>query len=324
MYAFLGLGGRAVVVRGVQAEPFLALEGMRVAAPLGPEFLLVGGRLAANLGLGAGDTLLLPGSTRPLLLEATVDAVLPPRGVVADEMLLDLPRARLLAGLGGAALSLIRVQVGDGDRLLAYLASTEREVVVAGEGDSHLVEGGVILDDRIGSLLLTNPALGRELGRAYIGSFAQHSGNSLQVLILGMEGLTMVLLLVILGSSLTRYWIERRREVGLLRALGGRAPAALRIFAGRLLGLGLPATAVGLLVGVGIGKLLEAWGAYAFLGHALPYPLEAGLLLLGVLYVAAFGVVVLLGLAFLLRQSPRDLLHDVPEPNPGDEALESF
>lgn len=317
VYALVGLQGRAVVVRGVQLEPFAAIEGLPWGPPLGPEFAILGARLAAGLGLEVGDTLLLPGSTNPLLMEVTIDRVHPASGPVADEILLDLPRARLLTGMGGTSLTLLRVHTGDGDKLLAYLASSDREVLVAGEGQNRLVEGGAVLDDRIGSLVLTDPTIGRELGRSYLGAFAQHSANSLSLLILGMEGLTLTLLFVMLGSSLTRFWLERRGEVGLLRALGGGGAATLRIFATRLLGLGLLATGAGLALGIGIGVVLEAVGAYSFFGHVLPYAVDAGsFLLLGGLYLTAFVGLLLLGLAFLLRQRPRDLLHEAPEPGP--------
>ncbi len=316
VYALLGFAGQAVVVRGIQFEPFLALEGLSFGAPLGPEFLLLGERLAGRLGLEAGDPLLLPGSTSPILMEARVDGILRAQGAPADEVLVDLPRARLLAGLGSTSLTLVRVGTQDVESLLAYLATHEKEVLVAGGGETRLVQGGLVLDDRIGSLILTNPALGRELGRAYIGSFAQHSGNSLSILVIGMEALTVLLLVVMMASTLTRYWVERRREVGVLRALGGRGSGALRLFAMRLFVLGIPATVAGLLAGVGVGLLLDATGAYSFLGHALPYTLDATeLLLLGAVYLAAFAVVVLVGLGFLLRQPPRDLLHEGPEPS---------
>lgn len=316
--ALLGWSGQPLVVRGVQPEAFFAVEGLSAPAPLGPTFLLVGERLAARSGLRAGDAILLPGSTHPVLMEAQVDGILPARDVIGDEMIMDLGRARALAGLGGNALTLLRAEVLEAESLFAYLANTRRDVAIAGEGESWLVEGGVVLDDRIGSLVLTNPDLGRELGRGYVASFATHSGNSLSVLVLGMEALTVLLLGVIMASTLTRFWVERRREVGVLLSLGGGATAALRLFGTRLLALAMPATLTGLVAGMGIGLLLENWEAYAFLGHALPYPLDGGLLLLlGVLYVAAFGVVVLLGLVFLLRQQPRDLLYEPAEPGLG-------
>ncbi|MFQ5552691.1 MAG: ABC transporter permease [Thermoplasmata archaeon] len=319
VYALVGWSGEAVVVRGVQLEPFLAMEGLALGGPLGPEFLLVGERLAARLGVGAGDPILLPGSTHPVLVEAQVDGILSAGGAVGDEMLLDLGRARIMAGLGGSAVSFLRAEVQDAESLVAYLAATRRDVVVAGEGESHLVQGGAVLDDRVGSLVLTNPDLGRELGRGYIGSFAQHSGNSLSVLVLGMEGLTMVLLGVMMASTLARFWMERRREVGVLRALGGGMPAALRLFGRKLFGLGVPATAAGLLAGIGVGLLLATVQAYAFFGHTLPYRLHAvDLLFLGVLSLGAFGVIVLLSLTFLLRQPPRELLAEGPDPSWGD------
>ncbi len=314
VYAFIGLAGRAVVVRGVQLSPFLRLEGLQLEAPFGPEFLILGERLAVRMGLGIGDAILLPGSTSPLLMEARVDGVLRADGAPADEVIMDLPRARRIAGLGSASLTLLRVGTEEVESLLADLALNEEEVLVAGGGETRLVQGGLVIDDRIGSLILTNPALGQELGRTYIGSFAQHSGNSLSVLVIGMESLTVLLLGVMMASTLTRYWVERRREVGILRALGGGGSAALRLFGIRLFAIGVPAILAGLLAGAGIGLLLGSTGAYSFLGHTLPYHLDAeGLLVPAGFYLGAFAVIALAGLAFLLRQPPRDLLHEGPE-----------
>ncbi|MFQ5919547.1 MAG: FtsX-like permease family protein [Thermoplasmata archaeon] len=316
VYALIGLSGQAVVVRGVQLDSFLRLEGLPLGAAPGPEFLFLGERLSLRLGLGVGDPMLLPGSTSPLLMEATVDGVLRAEGAPADEVIMDLPRTRRIAGLGSTSLTLLRVGTDEVTSLLAYLATNEKEVLVSGEGETRLVRGGLVFDDRIGSLILTNPALGQELGRTYIGSFAQHSGNSLSVLVIGMEALTVLLLGVMMGSTLTRYWVERRRDVGVLRALGGGGPGALRLFGIRLLAIGVLASFVGLIAGVGMGLLLESAGTYSFLGHALRYDLgTADLLLLAGLYLTAFAFIALAGLLFLLRQPPRDLLHEGPEPS---------
>ncbi|MDX1535102.1 MAG: FtsX-like permease family protein, partial [Thermoplasmata archaeon] len=274
----------------------------------------LGERLSLRLGVATGDAMLLTGSTAPLLVEGVVNGILRAEGAPADEVVMDLPRARRIAGLSSTSLTLLRVGTQEVSSLLAYLAANDKEVLVSGEGETRLVQGGLVLDDRIGSLILTNPALGQQLGRTYIGSFAQHAGNSLSVLVIGMQGLTLLLLGVMIGSILTRYWVERRREVGVLRALGGRGPGALRMFGVRLLALGVLASLIGLLAGVGIGGLLESLGTYSFLGHALRYDLDVwGFLQITALYLGAFVLLAFAGLLFLLRQPPRDLLHEGPE-----------
>lgn len=316
VYAFVVLGGEAVVVRGVEPAPFLALEGVTAPPPEGA-FLLAGHRLADRLGLKPGDPLLLPGSTRPLLLEATVDALLPAEGAAGDELVMDLPRARTLAGLGPAALTLVRVQVADGGALRSFLAAKNAEVLVGGEGRTERVEDGRLVDDRIGALILTRPELGVELGRGFVGTFAQHSGHSLQVVVLGLQGLTASLLAVILGSSLARYWLEGRREVGLLRALGGGGRALLAVFGTRLLAGGLAVGLAGVALGVAVGLALEAALEPRLFGHALRYPTEPAFLLTAYgLYAVAFLAALLLSLLFLLRQPPRDLLTEPPAPHP--------
>ncbi len=312
VYAFVAIGKRPLVLRGVEAEGFLELEGIPLDLSLGPEFLLLGSRLADDLSVGLGDYLLIPGSTRPLLMEAVVDGVLIGE-TAADELIIDLPRARLLAGIGAQSITLIRVRA-DGEELLDYLVARGADVLV-GDGRSSLrVEEGKVVDDRIGALILTRPELGRELGRSYISSFAQYSGNSLRVLVVGMQGLTFALFLLILASSLVRFLVENRRNVGLIMALGGMFGALFAAYGRKVLGGGLAAGVLGLTLGVVVGSLLEATSSFALFGHTLRYEMDLlGALALIALYGAALLAAVLLSLLFLLKQRPRDLLYEPAE-----------
>lgn len=314
VYSFIGVGREAIVIRGVEPEAFSTLEGIALPGNLREEFLLMGERLAARMEVQQGDTILLPGSLRPLLLEATVDGILSAQGGPGDEILLDLARARYLAGLGGESIILVRVKVEDGGKLLEYLASSDAALIVGGQGINLRVEEGTVFDDRIGALILTRPELARELGRSYIGSFAQYSGDSLRVLVLGMAILTGVLFLLILTSSLVRFLVEIRRDVGLVVALGGGFGALFSAYGRKLLRLGLLAGLAGHILGIGMGGLLEAAGTFTFFGHTLRY--TAGLwqsLETLSLYATILLSAILLSLIFLLRQQPRDLLYEVPE-----------
>lgn len=314
-YAFISWHGRPVVVRGVEAAPFLRLEGLDVAPPTPPEFAMVGERLATDLGLREGDPLWIPGSLRPVLLEGRVDRILPAPGATADELLLDLPRARSLTGLFPGTFHMVRVLAADGQRLLDYLVTQDATLLV-GDGEANLeVTGGQIQDDRLGALLLASPELAAALDRSFISSFAKYSENGLRVVVVGMEVLTLALFLLILTSAIGRYLLERRRTVGLIAALGGTFRNLLRREGVPVLGVGLLAGGGGLALGVGIGRLLEGIDTFRFLGHGLPYGLDPslGLLLVGI-YAAALLLAVLGGLAFLAAQRPRDLLREAPEP----------
>lgn len=314
VFAFLTWRGEAVVVRGVDPDPFFALERGALPPTVLPQeapFLWAGDRLADRFGLAPGDVVLLPSTFRPALMEASVDAVLTLEGPVADELVMDLDRARALADRGAGYLTLLRVETADPDALLAHLADVGAEVVVGGEGRTVRVEDGLLRDDRLGSLVLTRPELARELGREYISAFVQHGGNSLRVVVLGLEGLTASLLGVLLGASLSRHWLERRREVGLVRALGGGGTALLALFGRRVLTGGLVAGGIGLAAGVAVGRLLEAMRTYSLFGHVLRFPLDlATLAAVYGLYVAALLAALLLSLLFLLRQPVRELLHE--------------
>ncbi len=194
-----------------------------------------------------------------------------------------------------------------------------------GDGESNVeVENGVVTDDRIGALLLSNPDLARELGRSYINSFAKYSGNSLRVVILGMQALTLALFTIVLASSLVRFMVESRRKIGLVLSLGGGLAALLRIYGWRTLALGMLAGFLGLLLGTGIGYLLEAASSFTFLGHVVVYEMEpwTGLQILAA-YAAALVFIVLLSFAFFSTQRPRDLLREVPEPEFHDRMVVS-
>lgn len=313
VYAFLSLAGRAVVVRGVEAAAFFRLEGLEVPPPVEEAFLLVGSRLAEDLGVGVGDVLLLPGSIHPRLAEARVDGLVPASGSVGDEIVMDLRRARVIAGMHPENILLVRVKTEDGQRLLDHLAATDAHVLVGDGGGSVRVEEGRVVDDRLGALLLTRPELAQDLGRSYVSAFARYAGNSLRVLVLGMELLTFTLFGLILASSLLRHLVENRRDVGLILALGGRFRALFVGYGLRVLGGGAAAGVLGVVAGMALGAALEAWGAFTFFGHVLPTqagPGTAAWILL--LYAGTLLAALLTGLAFLLRQRPRDLLYEPP------------
>lgn len=315
VYAFVSIESHPIVVRGAEAEAFLRVEGEEATRGYGQEFLLLGSRLAVQLGLQPGDSLLIPGSFRPVIIEAHVDGLVDVIGAPGDEIILDLQRARVLAGMVAGGYHMVRVLATDGQKLVDYLASTGENVLV-GDGDNNVqVKDGAVIDDRIGALVLSNPELAKELGRSYINSFAKYSGNSLRVVILGMEVLTLTLFIAVLTSSMVRFLVENRRSVGLVIALGGGFSALVSTYGKRILALGLLAGFLGIIVGGGIGSLLQASSTFTFFGHVLLYRLDpvTGLRLFS-LYAVALLSIVLLSLAFLLAQRPRDLLRDIPEP----------
>jgi hypothetical protein len=243
-----------------------------------------------------------------------VDGILSAPGAPSDEILMDLPRARVLAGLGSGSIILLRARVEDEGRMVEYLASIGANVLVGREGSNLRVEEGTVVDDRLGALILSRPELARELGRSYVSSFARYSGNSLRVLVIGMAVLTAALFLIIVASSLVRHLVERRRDVGLIMALGGGWAALFSTYGRRVLSIGLLAGLLGLLSGMALGELLETVGAFSFFGHGLDYGVDLReALTIFALYAVVLSLLITLSLLFLLRQQPRSLLYEAPQ-----------
>jgi putative ABC transport system permease protein len=100
--------------------------------------------------------------------------------------------------------------------------------------------------------------------------------------------------------------VDRRKEVGLLKALGATNGAVAGLFLGEALLLAVPGSLLGYLVGLGAAK----WMSVALFGSAVPG--SAGVYLIT---LATALVIVVLGVAWPLRRvvalEPHRILHEV-------------
>jgi len=113
IFAFAEIGGRAVLIRGVEFDPFMAVEEARIAPggsmPTYPYQGLIGSRLAERLQTSIGDRYPLVGSFGPSVAEVEITGVIESSTSVEDEMIVSLPLARCLSGTQSGHVSIIRV-----------------------------------------------------------------------------------------------------------------------------------------------------------------------------------------------------------------------
>lgn len=195
--------------------------------------------LAEELGVARGGALTVPGPKGPLTLR--VAGVVEPRGGVAAAggrvIVAALPLAQRLLGRGAAA-----------DRI---------DVDLAPGADRDVVARAIVarIGDRapprlyVGAPRPADPAVADVLG---VVSVALRIGAAVALMI----GVFLVHHTVSVGVA------ERRRDVGMLRALGATRAQVRRVFAGEAVVLG----AVGASIGVGLALLLAAGALRGFAG----------------------------------------------------------
>jgi ABC-type lipoprotein release transport system permease subunit len=315
--AFTLLGGEPVIIRGVEPSEFLALEdGSIVSGEAGENFALAGDRLVRRFDLGVGDRVALVGSTTPVLFETTVSGVFTTPGPSSDELLLPLHQARRLAGLAEDHILVIRVVAADEDRLKAFLETTEVPVLMGtGRQDPLALNSNETLGPNILRLAIMSPELATKIDRSFISTFAQQGINSVTVVVWGFIALTLSLTFIGVASTLARALFEKRRDVGILSALGANRMRIRGFLAVELAQITAVAAVVGSAVGFALSASIGSLRLVVLFGHVLE-PELTPISMVWIALATGLGSFVLGMLIneFSLRWRPTELIREAEGP----------
>jgi putative ABC transport system permease protein len=211
---------------------------------------LVGSRAAQQLHLQSGDPLRLQYSGRE---EACHAAPLPARGDEIDSQIeIDLETAQRLAAQPGK-ISLVRISVAGTPReIRAYIAALAQKMPSADvHGLRQFTDAEAQIYNRITGLLTATTVL------------------------------VLVLTTLCVMAAMTNVAMERRNDVGLMKAIGGATRRVLRLFLAEAALLGL----AGGLVGAAAGILLSIWLGKTVFGVAarprlIVYPVSVAITIL--------------------------------------------
>ena len=190
-------------------------------------YCFVGNKVAAQVGVHAGDRLFLQEKESELACQIT--AVEGPGSENDSNVVIDLTAAQQLTGLVGQ-ISLIRVSFpGTPTQINDFIASLSRRLPDADvHGIRQFTEGEARIYNRISGLLT-----------ATVG------------IVLLLTGLCVM-------AAMTNVAMERKMDVGLMKAIGGSMRRVLRLFLAEaaLLGLagGMIGAAAGIVLSIGLGK----------------------------------------------------------------------
>jgi putative ABC transport system permease protein len=277
LYVAANSGSQPVILAGTwfdqvaKMNSWWKLEGGWVSSRDDHEHCLVGFNAARQLGLAPGSSVQLRSGDRNISL--TVAGIVTTGGAEDNQILTNLDSAQALAGLSGR-ISLVQLSV----------SGTPAEI----EGVTRTLAGNLPgLDVR--PVRQIAAAEGTILGR-------------IQGLIFWTIALILVLSMLGVLASMAALAMERRQDVGLMKALGGTVQRIMRLFLAEAGMLG----AVGGLLGFLIGIVLARWIGERIFGvvisarfEVLPITLA---LTIGVALAGAFP------LRLLGRVRPADIL----------------
>jgi putative ABC transport system permease protein len=227
------VAGSRVEIKGA-AQTFgvlLALNGDEAAQ--NQKLCIVGSRAAQQLHLQSGDQLRLQYSGRE---EACRAAPLPARGDEIDSQIgIDLESAQRLAAQPGK-ISLVRLGVAGTPReIRAYIAALAQKIPSADvHGLRQFTDAETKIYNRISGLLTATTVL------------------------------VLVLTTLCVMAAMSNVAMERKNDVGLMKAIGGATRRVLRLFLAEAALLGL----TGGIVGAAAGILLSIWLGKAVFGVA--------------------------------------------------------
>jgi putative ABC transport system permease protein len=230
-----------------QVVPDGLLEAERKLAPLDSLHCELGQRVAAALQLRSGDALIVASGSRKAFCQAYV--LLASGGAEDSQVFLELPATQALLEQPHH-ISLIQISVpGSPRQIQNYLTTLQRRLPdVDVRPIRQFTEGEAKIYDRISGILSAT------------------------------VGLVLVLTALCVMAAMTNVAMERRNDVGLMKAIGGATRRVLRLFLAEAAILGL----TGGVFGAAIGMLLSMWLGKAVFGvAALPrlivYPVAVAL-----------------------------------------------
>ena len=245
LYVAANSGSRPVILAGTwfdqvaKMNSWWKIEGGWVSSRDDREHCLVGFNAARQLGLAPGSAVQLRSGDRDLLL--TVAGIVTTGGAEDNQILTNLNSAQALAGLPGRA-SLVQISASgtapEIESATGKLAEALPGLDVRPVRQIAAAQGTIL--ERIRGLIFWTIAL---------------------ILVLSMLGVL---------ASMAALAMERRRDVGLMKALGGTVPRIMRLFLAEAGMLG----AAGGLLGFFVGVLLARWTGERIFGVVISARLE--------------------------------------------------
>jgi ABC-type lipoprotein release transport system permease subunit len=308
-----------VLVRGVEPENFLVIEGAEmVKGDYQNHFMLVGESLSKRLGLNVGNSLTLTGSIHPAILEMTIKGIFKSETSSNDQILIPLEYARKLMGLKGDHVLAIRVKTDYEEELIDLLTTEEYSVLVSRQGGISIsVNENKTYEEQIAEDLAIkywDTEKFKASNESFISTFIQKGSGTVGVVVLGFITLNALLTFIGITAILARGVIERRKDIGILAAIGANKRAIYVVLLKDLLIISIIASGIGVILGFVTAVVVQDLGLIVAFGMTIRPSIDV------ILFVATFLVAILIGCtsgllasSMIMTQKPSRLISETEE-----------
>jgi putative ABC transport system permease protein len=308
-----------VLVRGVEPENFLEIEKAELTrGGFQGQFMLVGEGLSKRLGLDIGHAVTLTGSIQPAILEITITGIFKSQTSSNDQILIPLEYARKLMGLSGDNVLTIRVKTEYEEELIDLLLNEEYSVLVSRQdGISISVNENKTYEEKLAEDLAIkywDTEKFQASNESFISTFIQKGSGTVGVVVLGFITLNALLTFIGITAILARGVIERRKDIGILAAIGANKRTIYMVLLKDLLIISIIASGIGVILGFIIAVVVQDMGLIVAFGQTIRPSIDL------ILFIATFFVAILIGCSsgllassMIMTQKPSRLISESEE-----------
>ncbi|UCE73898.1 MAG: ABC transporter permease [Methanomassiliicoccales archaeon] len=308
-----------VIVRGVEPAIFLQIESARLLkGGYDGNFMLVGEGLSRRLGVQVGHNVTITGSTVPAILESTTTGIFSSSTSANDHILIPLDSARKFMGLSKDDVISIRVKTDNEQMLIDFLTDQEYSVVVSTKSGIPIsVNENKTYEEKLAEELAikwTDTAEFSASNQSFISTFIQRGAGTIGVVVLGFITLNALLTFIGITAILARAVIERRKDIGILAAIGADKKAIYLLLLKDLLIISIIASGIGVLLGFISAVIIQDLGIIVAFGIIIQPAIDLTLLIITFLVAILIGCTSgLMVSSIILATRPSKLMQDVED-----------